>query len=73
MLDKDTLKSALKNIMESEGNTADSVAEAIATAVDYYVKSAKVTVTAQPGTIAVQGSPTAQSNVVPIQIEGELS
>lgn len=59
--------------MESEGNTADSVADALATAIDTYVKSAKVTVTAPTGAIAVQGSATAQSNVVPIQIEGELS
>ena len=73
MLDKDTLKSSLKTIFETEGNTAESVANAIANAVDTYVKGATVTVTAQPGTIAVQGSPTAQSNVVPIQIEGERS
>ena len=73
MLDKDTLKSSLKTIFETEGNTAESVANAIANAVDAYVKGATVTVTAQPGTIAVQGSPTAQSNVIPIQIEGELS
>lgn len=73
MLDKDTLKSSLKTIFETEGNTAESAANALANAIDDYVKSAKVTVTAQPGTIAVQGSPTAQSNVVPIQIEGELS
>lgn len=73
MLDKNTLKSSLQTIFETEGNTAASVAAAMADAFDDYVKSAKVTVTAQPGTIAVQGSPTAQSNVVPIQIEGELS
>lgn len=73
MLDKDALKNALKTIMQTNGNDADSAANALANAIDTYVKSAKVTVTAQPGTIAVQGSPTAQSNVVPIQIEGELS
>lgn len=73
MLDKDSLKSAIKTIMQTEGNDADSAATALANAIDEYVKSAKVTVTALPGTIAVQGSPTAQSNVVPIQIEGELS
>lgn len=73
MLDKDTLKSSLKNIMESEGNNADSVADALATAIDNYVKSAKVTVTAPTGAIQVQGSPSAQSNVAPIQIEGSLS
>lgn len=73
MLDKSTLKSSLKTIFETEGNTAESVADAIANAVDTYVKGAKVTVTAPTGAIAVQGSPTAQSNVVPIQIEGELS
>lgn len=73
MLDKDTLKSSLKTIFETEGNTAESVATAIANAVDTYVKSAKVTVTAPTGAIQVQGSPSAQSNVAPIQIEGELS
>lgn len=73
MLDKDILKSSLKNIMESEGNTADSVADALATAIDNFVKSAKVTVTAPTGAIQVQGSPSAQSNVTPIQIEGSLS
>lgn len=73
MLNKDALKNALKTIMTTEGNDADSAANALAAAIDDYVKSAKVTVTALPGTIAVQGSPTAQSNVVPIQIEGELS
>lgn len=83
-LDKDTLKSDLKTAIVSAANSnaqdgvvlsdaIDRIAEAIAGAVDNYVKTAKVTVTAQPGTIAVQGSPTDQSNVVPIQIEGELS
>lgn len=73
MLDKDTLKSSLKTIFETEGNTAESVATAIANAVETYVKSAKVTVTAPTGAIAVQGSPSAQSNVAPISIEGSLS
>lgn len=81
---KDTLKSDLKTAILSAAisNAKDNVtldeaigriAEAIAGAVDTYVKSAKVTVTAPTGAIAVQGSATAQSNVVPIQIEGELS
>lgn len=73
MLDKSTLKSSLKTIFETEGNTAESVADAIANAVDAYVKGATVTVTAPTGAIAVQGSATAQSNVAPITIEGELS
>lgn len=73
MLDKDALKNALKTIMQTEGNDADSAANALANAIDAYVKSAKVTVTAPIGAIAVQGSPTAQSNVAPISIEGELS
>ena len=73
MLDKDALKNELKTIMQTEGNDADSVANALANAIDAYVKSAKVTVTAPIGAIAVQGSPTAQSNVAPISIEGELS
>lgn len=73
MLNKDALKNALKTIMQTDGNDADSAANALANAIDAYVKTAKVTVTAPTGAIAVQGSPTAQSNVVPIQIEGELS
>ncbi|MBQ3840558.1 MAG: hypothetical protein II819_11595 [Fibrobacter sp.] len=73
MLNKDALKNALKTIMQTEGNDADSAANALANAIDAYVKSAKVTVTAPIGAIAVQGSPTAQSNVAPISIEGELS
>lgn len=73
MLDKDALKNALKTIMQTDGNDADSAANALANAIDAYVKSAKVTVTAPIGAIAVQGSPTAQSNVAPISIEGELS
>jgi hypothetical protein len=73
MLDKDALKNALKTIMQTEGNDADSAANALANAIDAYVKSAKVTVTAPIGAIAVQGSPKAQSNVAPISIEGELS
>ena len=73
MLDKDSLKSKLKTIFETEGNDAESVAAAMADAFDSDVNTAKVTLTAPTGAIAVQGSPTAQSNVVPIQIEGELS
>lgn len=81
---KDTLKSDLKTAILSAANTnaqdnvsldeaIDRIAEAVAGAVDKYVKTAKVTVTAPTGAISVQGSPTAQSNVAPIQIEGELS
>lgn len=73
MLNKETLKSSLKSIMETEGNNAETAAAALADAIDDYIKTAKVTVTALPGTIAVQGSATAQSNVAPITIEGNLS
>ena len=49
MLDKDSLKSKLKTIFETEGNDAESVAAAMADAFDSYVKTAKVTVTAPTG------------------------
>lgn len=52
-LDKSTLKNSLKSIMESQGNTPESVAEALANAIDTYVKGAVVTVTALPSEVAV--------------------
>ena len=69
-LDKSALKASIKSIMESSGNDAESVATALADAIDTYVKGAEVTVTALTGEVSVQGSPTAQSNVSPLTFKG---
>lgn len=69
-LDKSALKASIKSIMESSGNDAESVATALADAIDTYVKGAEVTVTALTGEVSVQGSPTAQENVVPLTFKG---
>lgn len=69
-LDKSALKASLKSIMESSGNDAESVATALADAIDTYVKGAEVTVTALTGEVSVQGSPTAQANVAPLTFKG---
>ena len=69
-LDKSTLKNSLKSIMESQGNTPESVAEALANAIDTYVKGAVVTVTALPSDVAVEGSPSAQVNVSTLTFKG---
>jgi hypothetical protein len=75
------LKTRLKEAFISNGApneaTADSVAEniasAISEAVDTYVRTALVSVTAITGQIAVEGTATAQSNIIPITIEGGVS
>ena len=75
------LKARLKTALVSNGapsaavadSVATTLAEAISEAMDAYVRTATVSVTAITGKIAVQGSPTAQSNVVPITIEGTVS
>ena len=41
-LDKATLKASIKAICESEGNTAESAATALADAIDAYVRTATV-------------------------------
>ena len=69
-LDKSTLKASLKTIFETEGNDSESVATAMANAIEAYVKGAEVTVTALTGEIQVQGSPTAQANVAPLTFKG---
>ena len=69
-LDKSALKASIKSIMESSGNDAESVATALADAIDTYVKGAEVTVTALTGEVSVQGSPTAQANVAPLTFKG---
>ena len=69
-LDKSALKASLKSIMESSGNDAESVATALADAIDTYVKTATVTVTALPKEIQVEGSATAQMNLSAISLTG---
>lgn len=69
-LDKSALKASIKSIMESSGNDAESVATALADAIDTYVKGAEVTVTALTGEVSVQGTPTAQANVAPLTFKG---
>lgn len=69
-LDKSTLKASLKTIFETAGNDSESVATAMANAIEAYVKGAEVTVTALTGEVAVQGSPTAQANVAPLTFKG---
>lgn len=69
-LNKSALKASIKSIMESSGNDAESVATALADAIDTYVKGAEVTVTALTGEVSVQGTPTAQANVAPLTFKG---
>lgn len=75
---KSSLKSALKEA--ASGNSADgvtlddamgSLADAIASEVDAYVKT--MTITLAPGVVMVQGSPTSQTNVAPIVVDGGVS
>lgn len=69
-LDKASLKAALKAIMEAKGNTPESAAEALADAIDTYVRGAEVTVTALPEEIKVQGTASAQMNLSDISLKG---
>ncbi len=70
-LDKSTLKNSLKSIMESQGNTPESVAEALANAIDTYVKGAVVTVTALPSEVAVTSASFGPSaNASPLTFKG---
>lgn len=75
---KSSLKSALKKAASS--NSADGVtldkamenlADAIAAEVDKYIKT--MTITLAPGVVMVQGSPTSQTNVAPIVVNGGVS
>ena len=83
-LDKTTLTSSLENAFlanlnasnadataqQNAQNQANAMAVAIANAIDTYVKSGTVTVTATSGQIVVVGSATTQNNASPIQITG---
>lgn len=52
-------------------NAMGELAKAIAGEVDAYIKT--MTITIASGLVQVQGSPSAQANVVPIVIEGGVS
>lgn len=52
-LSKDSLKAAFKMIFETSGNTPESAADALASAIYDFVKSAEVTVTALPSEVSV--------------------
>lgn len=69
-LDKSALKASIKSIMVSSGNDAESVATALANAIDTYVRGAEVTVTALPEEIKVQGTASAQMNMSAISLKG---
>ena len=69
-LDKSALKASLIAIMETDGNTPESAADALANAIDAYVRGAEVTITALPNEVSVVGSPTAQANAVPLTLKG---
>lgn len=68
----DPNKTIAEVAVESRQNQANAIASAIETFVKKVIDTAvaNVTVTAQPGTINVVGSPSAQSNVTPIPISG---
>ena len=69
-LDKSALKASLKAIMEAKGNTPESAAEALADAIDTYVRGAEVTVTALPEEIKVQGTASPQMNLSSLSRKG---
>lgn len=84
-LNKSTLNSDLKARLkaafilngspdeETANFVAENISSAIAESVDAYVRTALVSVTAITGQIAVSGTATAQSNIIPITIEGGVS
>lgn len=69
-LDKSALKASLIDIMKTDGNTPESAADALANAIDAYVRGAEVTITALPNEVSVVGSPSAQANAVPLTLKG---
>lgn len=82
-LDKLTLKNDLKTALNNaesankkDGVTSehalDKLADVLAGVIDSYIRSAAVKVTALPGQIAVTGTPAAQSNAAPIELQGIL-
>ena len=69
-LNKDSLKAAFKTVFESRPANDEAAADALATAIYDFVKSAEVTVTALTDEISVVGSATAQANASPISLKG---
>ncbi len=73
-LDKNTLVNDLINMrksMATKKDTGDSdYANALANAIEKYVKSGTVEIIIQSGAITVAGSATTQKNVSPITIDG---
>ncbi len=69
-LNKTTLKNALKAVFESRPSSDEDAADALATAIYDFVKSAEVTITALPNEVSVVGSPSAQANAVPLTLKG---
>ena len=69
-LNKTTLKNALKAVFESRPSSDEDAADALATAIYDFVKSAEVTITALPKEVSVVGSPTAQANAVSLTLKG---
>lgn len=81
-LDKTALSTAIKAGLDAAftaaadpENNSETIRQnyvnAIADAMDDYVKSIKITLA--PGTIQVQGTATAQNNVAPLVIDGAVS
>lgn len=69
-LDKDTLKSDLQEIF-SKSNSPAEAAQAIANAIDKYVKTATVTITALPSEVAVTSASFVPSaNASPLTFKG---
>lgn len=69
-LNKTTLKNALKAVFESRPSSDEDAADALATAIYDFVKSAEVTITALPNEVSVEGSATAQKNVTKLIFKG---
>lgn len=70
-LDKSALKASLIAIMKTDGNTPESAAEALANAIDTYVRGAEVTVTALPSEVAVTSASFGPSaNASPLTFKG---
>lgn len=74
---KGDLKKALEDIDSANNKDGidksaalETAADYLATAIDAYIRTAEVTVTALTGEISVVGSPSEQANTQPIQLKG---
>lgn len=74
-IDTASLKAELKRIFDDTNpdKTTKDAADAIADALETWIKTATVQVTATSGSIVVAGSATTQANADPIQISGSPS